>query len=94
MSADREKQAGANTAGQSELIEPLGATCGECGSDMELVRPSKWQCPKCELDAMLKDAKREGLLMAHTIAVMQIGHKTDSPISDICAEIEEAILSL
>lgn len=24
MSTDREKQAGANTAGQSELIEPLG----------------------------------------------------------------------
>ena len=26
MSTDREKQAGANTAGQSELIEPLGLT--------------------------------------------------------------------
>lgn len=26
MSTDREKQTGANTAGQSELIEPLG-TC-------------------------------------------------------------------
>ncbi len=28
MSTDRENQAGANTAGQSELIEPLDEACG------------------------------------------------------------------
>ena len=69
MSTDREKQTGANTAGQSELIEPLGATCGECGSDMEIVRPGKWQCTKCELDAMLDCIYAKGFSDAVTKAI-------------------------
>ena len=35
-------------------------SCTTCGSDMELVRPGKWQCQKCELDNMLKQAHRSG----------------------------------
>ena len=36
------------------------ATCLVCGSDMDFVRPGKWQCQKCELDEMLQQARREG----------------------------------
>ena len=27
--------------------EPI-VTCGECNSVCDIVRPGKWQCPKCE----------------------------------------------
>ena len=44
-----------------ELIETCcEATCPVCGSDMDMVRPGKWQCQKCELDNMLYEAHRKG----------------------------------
>lgn len=35
------------------------ARCGVCGSDMQIVRPGKWQCLKCELDEMLRRTAEE-----------------------------------
>ena len=44
-----------------ELIETCcEATCPVCGSDMDMVRPGKWQCQKCELDGMLSEAHKKG----------------------------------
>ena len=37
------------------------ATCLICQSDMQLVRPGKWQCTKCELDEMLAAVRAEGV---------------------------------
>lgn len=28
--------------------EPIHLPCMECGSDLEEIRPGKWQCPECE----------------------------------------------
>lgn len=44
-----------------ELIETCcEATCHVCGSEMDMVRPGKWQCQKCELDNMLHEAHNKG----------------------------------
>lgn len=43
-----------------ELENDDAATCLVCGSDMQLVRPGKWQCGKCELDEMLAAERAAG----------------------------------
>ena len=30
------------------LEDELDHYCGECGHHLQLVRPGKWQCPRCE----------------------------------------------
>lgn len=57
------------TLSQLRVDCALGATCGKCGSDMEIVRPGKWQCTKCELDAMLDCMYAKGFSDAVTKAI-------------------------
>ena len=48
------------TAELAEVREEYGHKCAKCGSVLQLVRPGKWQCQKCELDNMLYEAHRKG----------------------------------
>ena len=58
------------------------ATCLVCGSDMDFVRPGKWQCQKCELDEMLQQARREGKAEGIRLGWEQCKREAEAIIED------------